>query len=64
MNFDDVIRAIGLAGSNLPAFQTLFRQVLTLFNETDQDKLKAAYAAARAESDAADLDLREAIAGR
>lgn len=64
MDFGKVLKAIELAGSALPAFQALFQQVLPLFNESDQDKLKDAYARARAASDAADADLKDAVAGR
>ncbi len=53
MNIADILKTIAMVGSDLPAYKALLDQVLSLFSETDQEKLKAAYAQAMARSDAA-----------
>lgn len=58
--FAAVMGAIKLAGAAAPAFKALFDQVVPLFSETDQAKLKDAYAQARARSDAAHEGLQDA----
>jgi hypothetical protein len=52
MTLAAVINAIGLAGSNLPAFKALFDQIVETFGEDDQATLKQTYADAMAASDA------------
>jgi hypothetical protein len=50
--FDIILGAIKLAGSELPAFKSLFDGVVGTLHESDQAKLKAAYAEQMAKSDA------------
>lgn len=53
MDIRKIIETLLLIGADLPAYKALFDQVLDLFAEDDQAKLKDAYAQARARSDAA-----------
>jgi hypothetical protein len=48
----NVLNAIGLVGSNAPAFKALFDQVVATFGEDDQAVLQESYAKAMAASDA------------
>lgn len=56
MDLTAIIKAIGLAGSTLPAFKALLDQVKILFNEADQAMIDRTYAQAMAASDAAHRD--------
>lgn len=58
---DAVLAAVRLAGSELPAFKALFDTVVDTFTETDQEKLKKAYADARARTDAAHSGLQSKL---
>lgn len=52
LDFDTVLKIVQGATQIVPAFTELFEHVVQAFGEDDQDKLKQAYAAARARSDA------------
>lgn len=53
IDFATVMRIASTAGDSVAAFRDLFGHVVTTFGEDDQASLKAAYAAARDDSDAA-----------
>lgn len=53
MNLAAILNTISLVGSNLPAFKALLDQVISTFDEQDQEVLKTAYAEMQAKSDAA-----------
>lgn len=53
MNLEKIIRTFAMIGADLPAYRALLDQALALFSERDQDTLKAAYAKAIEQADAA-----------
>lgn len=53
MNFEKIIQTLVMIGADLPAYRALFEQVVALFDESDQDKLKEQYARAIEAADAA-----------
>lgn len=53
MDFDTILRTVGLVGAEFPAYKALFDQVVTLFDSDDQDELKRAYSIAMQRSDEA-----------
>lgn len=60
-DFATILKIVEGAGDAVPAFKALFDQVVATFSEDDQDKLKAAYAEARAKSDAAHVGAQDAL---
>jgi hypothetical protein len=66
--FETAMKALQMASpafAAAPAFKSIFDGVVDLFDgDQRQDELKAAYAAKRAESDAAEQDFKDAAAGR
>ena len=62
---EDILKLLSvitaLAGA-LPEFQRIFAQMVSTFNETDQERLKAAYKELMADNDAAYADLMTQIA--
>lgn len=53
MNIEAVLKTFLMLGADYPAYRALFLQVLSLFDESDQDKLKAQYEEAIKQADAA-----------
>lgn len=53
MDIEKILTTVLMIGADLPAYEALLAQVMDLFDDTDQDKLKAAYAEARATADKA-----------
>lgn len=53
MDIAKILETVALIGSDLPAYEALFAQVVTAFSGSDQDKLKQAYADAKAAADKA-----------
>ena len=53
MNFEATLKTLLMIGANFPAYRALFDQVITLFEKSDQEKLKEEYAKAMAAADAA-----------
>lgn len=47
-----ILEILTLVGTDTPAFIALYNQVVSAMSQTDQQKLKDAYAAAKALSDA------------
>jgi len=52
LDFETVLKIVQGATQIVPAFTELFEHVVAAFGEDDQEKLKTAYADARARSDA------------
>lgn len=53
MNFEAILKTLLMIGAEFPAYRALFEQVVALFEESDQSKLKEEYAKAMAAADAA-----------
>ncbi len=62
MTLDTILRILRSGADAAASFHQLFEQVVATFNEDDQAKLKAAYAEARATSDAAHDRLQDKLA--
>ena len=60
---DTIFAALKLAGVKTPAFDALFHAVLGNLSASDQEAAQSAYAAARAEADAAQDDFVDAGRG-
>ena len=63
LDLDAVLAALKAAGAATPAFKALYDQLLPLFAEADQAKLKAAHAEAMADNDAGHARLQAKLAG-
>jgi hypothetical protein len=61
LDFETVLKIVQGATQIVPAFTELFEHVVAAFGEDDQDKLKAAYADARARSDALHVSTQEKL---
>ena len=61
LDFETVLKIVQGATHIVPAFTELFEHVVAAFGEDDQDKLKAAYADARARSDALHVSTQEKL---
>ncbi len=61
MTLESILQILRSGADAATAFGRLFDLALTTFNEADQDKLKAAYAEARAESDATHARLQDKL---
>ncbi len=62
MNLDSILQILRSGADAATSFHQLFNQVVVTFSEVDQVKLKAAYAEARAASDAAHDRLQDKLA--
>ena len=56
-----ILNAVKLAGSELPAFKSLFEHAVSTFGTHDQATLKAAYASEIARSDDAHNAVQDAL---
>lgn len=59
MNFETILQAVNLLGSNLPAFKLIFDEAKKLFSEDDQEVLQQAYEDAMARSDAVNEEVKK-----
>lgn len=53
MNFEAIVKTLLMIGADLPAYRALFEQVVKLFEESDQERLKEQYAETMRIADAA-----------
>lgn len=53
MNFEKITQTLVMLGSDFPAYRALFEQVVTLFSDSDQERLKIEYEKAMTNADAA-----------